>query len=137
VLYRREHVVMLEPFEKGVLATTLRYAYEVRGATEYFEDIPDLKLPAEMRKLAAHIVETKEGHFEPDKFQDHYENALIELLRKKKAGMPIEPVVEEPETRRVINLMDALRASINADAKKPAAASTGARRTAKKKSARG
>jgi DNA end-binding protein Ku len=137
VLYRREHVVMLEPFEKGLLATTLRYAYEVRGAKEYFEDIPDLKLPAEMRKLAAHIVATKEAHFEPEKYQDHYENALIELLRKKKAGMPIEPVVEEPTTHRVINLMDALRASINADAKKPAAASTGARRAAKKKSARG
>ena len=137
VLYRREHVVMLEPFEKGLLATTLRYAYEVRGAKEYFEDIPDLKLPAEMRKLAAHIVATKEAHFEPEKYQDHYENALIELLRKKKAGMPIEPMVEEPTTHRVINLMDALRASINADAKKPAAASTGARRAAKKKSARG
>src|ERR1700730_337868 len=138
VLYRREHVVMLEPFEKGLLATTLRYAYEVRGAKEYFEDIPDLKLPAEMRKLAAHIVETKEAHFEPEKFQDHYENALVELLRKKKGGMPIEPMVEEPTTHRVINLMDALKASINADAKKPAAASTGTRRTtAKKKSARG
>jgi DNA end-binding protein Ku len=82
-------------------------------------------------------VETKEAHFDPDKFQDHYENALIELLRKKKAGLPIEPMVEEPQTHRVINLMDALRASISADAKKPAAASTGARRTAKKKSARG
>jgi DNA end-binding protein Ku len=137
VLYRREHVVMLEPFDKGLLATTLRYAYEVRNATEYFEDIPDLKLPAEMRKLAAHIVETKQAHFEPEKFQDHYENALTELLRKKKAGMPVEPVVEEPETHRVINLMDALRASIGADAKKPAAASTGTRRTTKKKSARG
>jgi DNA end-binding protein Ku len=91
-----------------------------------------------MRKLAAHIVETKEAHFEPEKFQDHYENALVELLRKKKAGMPIEPMVEEPTTHRVINLMDALKASINADAKKPAAASTGTRRTtAKKKSARG
>ncbi len=51
--------------------------------------------------------------------------------------MPIEPMVEEPETHRVINLMDALRASINADAKKPAAASAGTRRTPKKKSARG
>ena len=56
VLSRREHVVMLEPFDKGLLATTLRYPYEIREHGEYFEDIPDLKLPAEMKKLAAHIV---------------------------------------------------------------------------------
>src|ERR1041384_3537731 len=65
VLTRREHVAMLEPFEKGILATTLRYQYELRDQKDYFEDIPDLNLPAEMRKLAAHIVETKAGHFDP------------------------------------------------------------------------
>src|SRR5215475_8712679 len=57
VLTRREHVVMLEPFDKGLLATTLRYPYEVREHAEYFSDIPSMKLPAEMMKLAAHIVE--------------------------------------------------------------------------------
>src|SRR6185436_11467404 len=45
VLARREHVVMLEPFEKGLLATTLRYPYELREPAEYFGEIPDLKLP--------------------------------------------------------------------------------------------
>ena len=68
VLTRREHVVMLEPFDKGLLATTLRYAYEIRDHAEYFEDIPNLKLPAEMMKLAAHIVDTKAEHFDPKKF---------------------------------------------------------------------
>ena len=134
VLARREHVVMLEPFDKGLLATTLRYPYEIRESGEYFEDIPDLKLPAEMKKLAAHIVDTKAAHFEPKKFVDHYETALIDLLKNKQAGKPI-PTVEEKAAPRVINLMDALRASINASAKKPAAASTGARRPAKKKAA--
>ena len=135
VLTRREHVAMLEPFDKGLLATTLRYPYELRDAADYFDDIPALKLPAEMLKLAAHIVETKAGHFEPKKFEDHYEQALIELLRSKEAGKPVKSVGEETTPPRVINLMDALRASINASGKKPAAASTGARRTAKKKAA--
>src|SRR5712675_515955 len=61
VLTSREHVVMLEPFDKGLLATTLRYGYEIRDAADYFTDIPDLKLPDEMMQLASHIVETKAG----------------------------------------------------------------------------
>jgi DNA end-binding protein Ku len=129
VLTRREHVVMLEAFDKGLLATTLRYAYEVRDQGAYFEDIPELKLPAEMVQLAGHIIDTKAGHFDPKKFEDHYETALVELLRKKQEGRAIEPVREEgPAPRRVINLMDALRASIGAETeRKPAAASTKAR----------
>jgi DNA end-binding protein Ku len=135
VLTRREHVVMLEAFDKGLLATTLRYAYEVRDAAAAFEDIPDLKLPDEMKELAAHIVESKTEHFDPKKFEDHYENALVSLLRDKSAGRPVQ-AIEEAESPRVINLMDALRASIKGEVKKPAAASTGARRPAKRKSAR-
>jgi DNA end-binding protein Ku len=135
VLTRREHVAMLEPFDKGMLATTLRYPYEVRDHAEYFDDIPDLKLPAEMLKLAGHIVDTKAAHFEPKQFDDHYEKALVELLKRKQAGKPVETIGEEPAAPRVINLMDALRASINAKEKKPAAASTGTRRAAPKKKA--
>jgi DNA end-binding protein Ku len=72
VLTRREHAVMLEPFGKGLLGVTLRYPYEIREANAYFDEIPDLKLPDEMTQLATHIVETKSGHFEPEKFVDHY-----------------------------------------------------------------
>jgi DNA end-binding protein Ku len=135
VLTRREHVVLLEPFDKGLLATTLRYPYEIRDQRDYFEDIPELKLPDEMMKLAAHIVETKAGHFEPKAFEDHYEKALVELLKSKQAGIPVEAIGEETAAPRVINLMDALKASIDASAKKPAAASTGTRRPAAKKKA--
>ena len=132
VLSRREHVVMLEPFDKGLLATTLRYSYEVRDQAAYFADIPELKLPAEMKDLAAHIVDIKTTHFDPSRFIDHYETALMELLQAKKAGREIEPR-EEPAPQRVINLMDALRASIGAETrKKPAAASTRKRGTAKR-----
>jgi DNA end-binding protein Ku len=60
VLSRREHVIALEPKERGLVGTTLRYPYEVRDEKPYFEDIPELKLPKEMLDLAAHIVETRE-----------------------------------------------------------------------------
>ena len=133
VLSRREHVVMLEAFDKGLLATTLRYAYEVRSHTEYFEDIPDLKLPDEMMKLATHIVDSKAGHFDPKSFEDHYEKALVELIKSKQAGVPVETIGKDEAPPRVINLMDALKASISAGGKKPAAASTPARRPAAKK----
>jgi DNA end-binding protein Ku len=56
VLTRREHVIALEPRDRGLLGLTLRYPYEVRDQAEYFEDIPELKLPKEMLDLAAHIV---------------------------------------------------------------------------------
>jgi DNA end-binding protein Ku len=133
VLSRREHVVMLEPFDKGLLATTLRYAYEVRDHADYFEDIPDLKLPAEMLKLAAHIVDSKAGHFDSKAAEDHYEKTLVDLLKNKQAGIATQPVSESEEAPRVINLMDALKASIAAGTRKPAAASTATRRPAAKK----
>ena len=86
----------------------------VRKEDEYFEDIPDEKIPKDMLELAAHIVETKSGHFNPDKFEDHYEDALKDLLKKKQAGEKIEaPKTREPS--KVINLMDALRRSVAAE----------------------
>jgi DNA end-binding protein Ku len=132
VLTRREHVIALEPTGRGLLGLTLRYPYEVRDEASYFEDIPDLKLSKEMLDLATHIVNTKSGHFDPSQFQDRYENALIDLLKKKEAGEKIEPAAEAAAPR-VVNLMDALRASIDAEKKKAPAPSTEARRPAKKK----
>jgi DNA end-binding protein Ku len=133
-------VVMLEAFDKGLLAVTLRYPYELRDQAAYFEDVPDLKLPAEMKELASHIVDSKTTQFDPSAFTDQYETALVDLLRAKQAGQIIEPRKEAPP-QRVINLMDALRASIGAETKKkPAAASTkvraGAGASAKRKTAR-
>jgi DNA end-binding protein Ku len=131
VLARREHVIMLEAFDKGLLGTSLRYPYEVRDVAGYFEDVQDLKLPAEMKQLAAHIVDNMSGNFDPSTFEDHYENALVEMLRAKQAGRAVQPAKEAAAPQRVINLMDALRASIGAETKKkPAAASTKERRAA-------
>ena len=85
-----------------------------------------------MLDLATHIVQTKSGHFDPAQFEDRYENTLIDLLKKKEAGEKIEPA-KEGSTPQVVNLMDALRASIDADKKKAPAPSTQARRPAKKR----
>jgi DNA end-binding protein Ku len=136
VLTRREHVVAIEAFHKGLLATTLRYANEVRDDAAYFEDVPELKLPAEMRELAFHIVDSKTTQFDPTKFEDHYETALVELIRAKQAGRAVQAPQEEAP-QRVINLMDALRASIGAETqKKPAAPSVRGRAGAKRKTGR-
>ena len=137
VMYRRERLLMLEPFDKGLLATALRYGYEVRDAAPYFEDIPDIDLPKEMRQLAAHILETKAGHFDAKAFEDRYENALIDLLKTKQAGLPLPKEAPKKPTARVINLMDALRKSVASEkgaAKAPAkraAARPAAQRTAR------
>jgi DNA end-binding protein Ku len=134
VLSRREHVIMLEAFDNGLLGTTLRYAYEVRDQKAYFEDVPEMKLPKEMKDLAAHIVDSKASHFDPASFEDHYETALVEMLRAKQAGRVVQAPKEETTPARVVNLMDALRASIGAETKKkPAAASTRSRAVAGKR----
>src|SRR3954469_20954749 len=119
VLARRERMVLLEPLGKGIMATILRYPYEVRGEEPYFEDIPDLKLPAEMRDLAGHIIDTKTGDFDPSKFEDRYENAVIALIKSKETGQPVKSEAAPPPSN-VVNLMDALRRSIASET--PAAA---------------
>jgi DNA end-binding protein Ku len=113
VFTSREHVIALEPRGKGLLGVTLRYPYEVRKEEEYFEDIAEEKIPKDMLELAAHIVETKAGHFKPEKFEDHYEDALRELLKKKQSGEKLEAPRERAPSK-VINLMDALRRSVEA-----------------------
>ena len=122
VFTSREHIIALEPRDKGMVGVTLRYPYEVRQPEEYFDTIDDEKVPKDMLDLAIHIVDTKRGEFEPEKFEDHYENALKELLRKKQKGEKIERP-KEPAQGKVINLMDALRQSVEAGgARKKAAA---------------
>jgi DNA end-binding protein Ku len=76
VVAKRERVIALEPYEKGLLGTTLRYPYEVRNAADYFEDIEDVKISGEMLKLAEHILDSKAADFDPSTFVDRYEVAL-------------------------------------------------------------
>jgi DNA end-binding protein Ku len=119
VLFRRERLVMLEPRGKGLVGVSLHYNNEVHQAGGYFDEIPDVDIPAEMADLAKHIIKKMTGKFNPSEFEDRYENALIELIRAKQKGTPVKP---KPTHRQanVINLMDALRRSVDADKGGPA-----------------
>jgi DNA end-binding protein Ku len=112
VLTNREHIIALEPLGKGLMGTLLRYPYEVRSETEYFDDIQDVKVTKEMLDLAKHIVETKSGSFEPERFEDHYESALIDLINKKRSGVSVTAKAAPKSGGNVINLMDALKRSL-------------------------
>jgi DNA end-binding protein Ku len=131
VFTSREHIIALEPRDKGLLGVTLRYPYEVRKVGDYFDDIPDEKIPKDMLDLASHIVNSKAGHFDPEKFEDRYEDALKDLLKRKQEGKPIERP-QEREPTNVVNLMDALRRSVEADSGKTTAAKSKPKRTTEK-----
>jgi DNA end-binding protein Ku len=111
VLTNREHIIALEAMEKGLVGTLLRYPYEVRSEAEYFDEIQDVKVTKGMLDLAKHIVNQKSGSFEPEKFEDHYETALVDLINQKRAGKPITPK-ERPRGENVVDLMEALRRSV-------------------------
>jgi DNA end-binding protein Ku len=117
VLSKRERVIALEAYDKGLLGTTLRYRYEVRKAEDYFSDLPELTLAPDMLTLAGHLVDSKATDFDPLTFRDRYEEALLAHLKAKQAGTAQErkPTVAAP--RRVINLMEALRRSVAEDKK--------------------
>lgn len=115
VLYGRERILLLEPRGKGLVATTLRYDYEVRDDKGYFDDIPDVSLSGEMLDLASHIIDTKKGDFDPSKFKDRYQDAVVELIRAKRAGRPAPEPRSEPPSGNVINLMDALKRSLSSE----------------------
>src|SRR5215468_7492567 len=114
VLYRRERLLMLEPRGEGIAGTLLRYRNEVRDQHDYFDDIPDVKVPKDMLTLAKHILETKKAKFDPSKFEDRYETALKKLIAAKKAGKE-PPPAPSPQPSNVINLMDALRRSVQSE----------------------
>ncbi|HZC56306.1 MAG TPA: Ku protein [Xanthobacteraceae bacterium] len=115
VLSKRERVIMLQPWDKGLLGATLRYAYEVRDAKEFFDNIPNVKIAPDMLKLAEYILESKESDFEPSEFVDHYEEAVVEMLKKKQAGIATPKGKASEPQRNVVNLMDALRRSVSAE----------------------
>jgi DNA end-binding protein Ku len=130
VLTSREHIIALEAMDKGLIGTLLRYPYEVRDPAEYFDEIQDVKVTKDMLDLARHIVEQKAGNFDPDKFEDHYETALVDLINKKRTGAPIT-AKERPRGENVVDLMDALRKSIGGAAAAPPSSKKPAKKTKK------
>ncbi|MGZ5928396.1 MAG: non-homologous end joining protein Ku [Rhizomicrobium sp.] len=121
VMHTRERLVALEPRDKGIIVYTLRMGDEVIPSKEAFADIPATRPDKQMIEIARKIIEQREGDFEPDKFEDRYENALRDLIRRKQKGEKLvtaEPVEED----NVIDLMAALKKSLKAKGgEKPAA----------------
>jgi len=125
VLTNREHIIALEPLDNGLMGTLLRYPYEVRNEKEYFDDIQDVKITKDMLDLAKHIVEQKSGSFEPDQFEDRYEQALIDLINQKRNGLGTTAKAAPKSGGNVINLMDALKRSLAGEKQASPAAAKG------------
>jgi DNA end-binding protein Ku len=122
VLTSREHIIALEPLKSGLMGTLLRYPYEVRSEDEYFDDIQDIKLTKDMLDLAKHIVEQKASEFNPEKFEDRYESALVDLINRKRNGERVAAVGKPRAGSNVVDLMTALKQSLDQNAKPAAAA---------------
>lgn len=115
VLYQRERPVVLEPLGKGMVLTTLRYDDTVRQPETVFDDIKATRTDDEMIDLARHIIDSKKTKFDASKFEDRYEDALLELIRAKKAGKKAPKAKAPPKPSNVVNLFDALKKSLNAE----------------------
>lgn len=120
VLFRRMRTVLLRPHDKGLIATTLNFDYEVRSTKEAFKEIPDIKIEGEMLDLAKHIIGMKKGTFSAEEFDDRYEAALADLIKAKLEGKSL-PKRAPPKVSKAKDLLEALRQS--AGMKKPPAAS--------------
>ncbi|MEO9130346.1 MAG: Ku protein [Sphingomonas sp.] len=141
----REYVVSLKPCGRGMVLETLRYADEVNKAQGYFRDIPDDKPDEELLDLAEALIAKKSGSFDPAKFHDRYVDALKDLVerkRKAKGRKIIEDTSDEPgghSGSNVVDLMAALKKSMEkpgtAPAEKPASKKAPAKKPAAKKRA--
>lgn len=120
VLASREHVIALRPLDKDLLGTTLLYPYELRVEDDYFDNIPSPRVSKDMIDLASHILDTKAAKFNPKTFKDKYENALRALVKRKASGKTIEAPDETQREDNVIDLMEALKGSLDRHSKKKA-----------------
>ncbi len=137
----REYIVSLKPCGRGMVLETLRYADEVNKAQGYFRDIPDTKPDADLMDLAEALIAKKSGSFHPQEFHDRYVDALKDLIerkRKSKGGKIIEEKDDEASKRsgsNVVDLMAALRKSMEKSGGSTAKAAPAAKKPPAKKAA--
>ena len=116
----REHVVALmankDDSMPGLMAYTMRYAEELRAPAEYFASIPKVEIEEDQLDLAEQLIKKKTGKFDPKRYKDGYEVALKELVDAKVNNQPIPQDEPAPKRAKVINLMDALRSSLQSKA---------------------
>jgi DNA end-binding protein Ku len=113
VLGSKERIVLLRPCRKGLILNTLRYAYEVRNAETYFEDIPlKAQLNEEQLELAELLIEKKSAPFDPKAFKDHYQQGLMEIIEAKLHGKSFRKVEDRGKPSNVVNIVDALKQSL-------------------------
>lgn len=136
----REYIVSLKPCGRGMILETLRYADEVQKAQGYFREIADSEPDPELLDLAQTLIEKKARKFDPKGFHDRYVDALRDLIEKKKKakGAKILEDPDKPESRgsNVVDLMAALKKSLNTgDAKAAPKTKAPAKKAAPKKPA--
>jgi len=138
----QEYIVALKPCGRGMLLETLRYDDEVNKASSYFRDIGSGKPDEDLLDLANTLIEKKSGEFDASEFHNRYVDALKDLIKekiKRKGGKVIQDPDEYKPTKgsNVIDLMAALKKSLDtgkpAPAKKLAAKSRAAPRKAARK----
>ena len=137
VLRGRERQIALEVRGKGLVAYSLRAHDEVRDADDYFDDIPEVKADKDMVEIATRIIGQKEADFDPSQFRDRYDEALKEMIKAKQKGGKGLVEAPEPDDTNVVDLMEALRASLKGSAggKAPAKKATAKKPASKKKAA--
>ncbi|MGV8712744.1 MAG: non-homologous end joining protein Ku [Nitrosomonas sp.] len=113
MLRDKERIVAIKPCGKGLLMETLRYAYEVRQAEDYFDGIdPDAEIDDEQLALAEELINRKTAKFDPKKFKDVYQEGLKEIVNAKLGKRPVRLKKEPAAPEKVTNIMDALRRSL-------------------------
>ncbi|MBZ9677979.1 Ku protein [Mesorhizobium sp. ES1-1] len=116
VLYSRERPVVIEPRGKGMVLTTLRYDNTVRQPDTIFGEIESVKTDQDMTDLAERIIDKQKAKFDPSEFDDKYEEALLKLVRARKAGKKVPKTKDKPKPSNVVDLFQALKTSLSADA---------------------
>lgn len=114
VLARKERVIAMKSKDKGIVAYSLREADDIKPEKEYFKDIESPRVDKDMLEIAMRLVKQKSGHFDPEEYEDRYEQRMRDLIQAKLKGVELEPI-EEVEEPKVVNLMEALKRSLEGD----------------------